>query len=188
MMKKRLTRRAREMIARSLVHFPELSGKTITVGCTRKHLGSASIVYRRGAIARLIIRLKLRKLTYQTIGHELTHLVQALARGERLPTGAVRRRQIPAGEKQCDIWTLARHALFCDDAPTYIEMPPIMREGWLDYAESVRGLCIAAIEKRRTQRLYIQWLEAELAKLGKAPAQKKSPAQLKLPFPGFTRG
>jgi hypothetical protein len=46
LMKKRLTRRAQEMIARALPHFPELNGKTITVGYTRKHLGSASIIYR----------------------------------------------------------------------------------------------------------------------------------------------
>ena len=82
-MKKRLTRRAQEMIARSLPYFPELNGKTITVGYTRKRLGSASIIYRGGKIVRLIIRLKVRKLTYQTIGHELTHLVQALMRGDR---------------------------------------------------------------------------------------------------------
>ena len=82
-MKKRLTRRAQEMIARSLPHFPELNGIMITLGYTRRHLGSASIIYRGGQIARLIIRLKVRKLSYQTIGHELTHLVQALARRDR---------------------------------------------------------------------------------------------------------
>ena len=143
LMKKRLTRRAQEMIARSLPHFPELSGKMITLGYTRRHLGSASIIYHRGKIARLIIRLKVRKLTYQTIGHEL----------------------------------------FCDDPPTYIKMPRIMRERWLDYAEAVRRLCIAAIEKRSTQRLYIQWLETETAKLTKAlPRQKTIAAQLFLPF------
>ena len=48
LMKKRLTHRAFEMIERSLRHFPELHGKTITVGLTRKHLGSASIGYRAG--------------------------------------------------------------------------------------------------------------------------------------------
>ena len=81
LMKKRLTRRASEMIERSLRYFPELHGKTITVGLTRKHLGSASISYRAGAISRLVIRLRVRKVSYQTIGHELTHLVQGLAHG-----------------------------------------------------------------------------------------------------------
>src|SRR4029077_19433799 len=87
LMKKRLTHRAQTMIERSLPYFPELQGKMITVGLTRKHLGSASIGYRAGAITRLIIRLKVRNVTYQTIGHELTHLVQGLARrGPRVPT------------------------------------------------------------------------------------------------------
>ena len=183
LMKKRLTRRAQEMIARSLGYFPELNGQTITVGYTRKHLGSASIAYRRGVITRLIIRLKVRKLTYQTIGHELTHLVQGLARGDRSPPSPVERQRIPSGEKQCDIWTLARHTLFCDDAPTYIRMPRVLREHWLDYAESVRELCLAAIEKRSTHRLYIRWLETEVGKLTKAPRQQQlGPAQLTLPF------
>ena len=182
-MKKRLTRRAQEMIALSLPHFPELNGSTITLGYTRRHLGSASIIYRRGKIAQLIIRLKVRKLTYQTIGHELTHLVQALARRDRSSMDSVDLPEIPSGEKQCDIWTLARHELFCDDPPTYIKMPRIMRERWLDYAEAVRRLCIAAIERRSTQRLYIQWLETEAAKLTKAlPRQKIIAAQLFLPF------
>jgi hypothetical protein len=182
-MKKRLTRRAQEMIACSLPHFPELSGRMITLGYTRRHLGSASIIYRRGQIARLIIRLKVRKLSYQTIGHELTHLVQALALRDRSSMDSVDLPEIPSGEKQCDIWTLARHELFCDDPPTYIKMPRIMRERWLDYAEPVRRLCIAAIQKRSTQRLYIQWLETEAAKLTKAlPQQKIITAQLFLPF------
>src|SRR5947208_7888481 len=81
LMKPRLTRRAREMIERSLPHFPELQGKTITVGYTRKHLGSATVIYRRGSISALVIRLKVRKLNYQTIGHELIHLVQAWRTG-----------------------------------------------------------------------------------------------------------
>jgi hypothetical protein len=182
-MKKRLTRRAQEMIAHSLPHFPELNGRMITLGYTRRHLGSASIIYRRGQIARLIIRLKVRKLSYQTIGHELTHLVQALALRDRSSMDSVDLPEIPSGEKQCDIWTLARHELFCDDPPTYIKMPRIMRERWLDYAEPVRRLCIAAIQKRSTQRLYIQWLETEAAKLTKAlPQQKIIAAQLFLPF------
>ena len=66
---------------RSLICFPELKETTITIGYTRKHLGSATVVYRKGVISRLIIRLKVRKVTYQTIGHELTHLIQGLDRG-----------------------------------------------------------------------------------------------------------
>jgi hypothetical protein len=110
--------------------------------------------------------------------------VQALTRLDRSPPmGSVDLPRIPSGEKQCDIWTLARHELFCDDPPTYIKMPQIMRERWLDYAEPVRRLCIAAIQKRSTQRLYIRWLEAEATKLTKAlPRQKIIHTQLFLPL------
>jgi hypothetical protein len=183
-MKQRLTRRAFEMIQRSLGYFPELKDTTITVGYTRKHLGSATVMYRKGVIHRLIIRLKVRRVTYQTIGHELTHLIQGLAHGDRSGARATDPEKIPSGEKQCDIWTLARDGLFCDDAPTYIKMPRIMRERWPEYSESVRELCIAAIDKRHIHRQYIRWLEDEIRKLPKAPRQEQppSPAQLFLPF------
>ena len=115
-MKRRLTRRAHDMIARSLHLFPELRGATITVGYTRKHLGSATVVYRKEKIARLIIRLHVRKVTYQTIGHELTHLVRGLAHGERARSRSADSAKVPSGEPQCDIWTLARDPLFCDDS------------------------------------------------------------------------
>jgi hypothetical protein len=182
LMKKRLTRRAFEMIERSLRYFPELHGKTITVGLTRKHLGSASISYRAGAISRLIIRLRARKVSYQTIGHELTHLVQGLAHGDRSAPHSVAQSRIPSGEKQCDIWTLARHPLFCDDPPTYLRLPRIVRDQWPRYEKPVRSLCVAAIEKRQSHRLYIRWLESEIRQLTKNLPDKKSGEQMELPF------
>ena len=184
LMKQRLTRRATEMIEHSLGYFPELKDSTITIGYTRKHLGSATVIYRKGIISRLIIRFKVRKLTYQTIGHELTHLIQGLGRGNLNAPRATDPDRIPSGETQCDIWTLARDPLFCDDPPTYIKMPRTMREGWPQYAEAVRELCIAAIEKRHIQRQYIRWLEQEIRELAKAPKRQKStgPGQLFLPF------
>jgi len=183
-MKQRLTRRAHEMIERALELFPELKDAPITVGYTRKHLGSATVVYRKGIISRLIIRLKVRKVTYQTIGHELTHLVQGLAHGDRSKSHSADPAKVPSGEQQCDIWTLARDPLFCDDPPTYIKMPRLIRQRWPDYANQVRDLCIAAIEKRPTHRLYIRWLEQEIGQLAEAPRREKStgPAQLFLPF------
>lgn len=183
LMQQRLTRRAYEMIVRSLRYFPELKDAALTIGYTRKHLGSATVIYRKGVLSRLVIRLKVRKLTYQTIGHELTHLIQGLAHGDRSEKPAANPDRVPSGEKQCDIWTLARDPLFCDDAPTYIKMPRSVRERWPDHAESVRDLCIAAIQKRHTHRQYIRWLEDEIRQLTKAPRQTKTaPAQLTLPF------
>ncbi|HEX9263629.1 MAG TPA: hypothetical protein VF977_04620, partial [Candidatus Binatia bacterium] len=70
-MKQRLTRRTMEMLQRSLSYFPELTDAQITIGYTRKHLGSATVIYRKGVVSSLIIRLRVRKVTYQTIGHEL---------------------------------------------------------------------------------------------------------------------
>lgn len=181
-MKTRLTRRAAAMIERALCHFPELHGKTITVGLTRKHLGSASISYRAGTVSRLIIRLRVRKVSYQTIGHELTHLVQGLRDGDQSTQGASPRSRIPSGEKQCDIWTLARHPLFCDDPPTYLRLPPIVRDQWPRYADSVRALCLAAIEKRPSHRFYIRWLESEIRLLTRSLPKRKSGEQMELPF------
>jgi hypothetical protein len=184
LMKQRLTRRAFEMIENSLRHFPELKDSTITVGYTRRHLGSATVIYRKGVIARLIIRLKVRKVTYQTIGHELTHLIQGLGRGNLTAPRLTDPDRIPAGETQCDVWTLARNPLFCDDPPTYIKMPRAVRDRWPLFAEAVRDLCIAAIEKRPTERRYIRWLEEEIRKLAKTPPRQKAagPTQLALPF------
>jgi len=183
-MKQRVTRRTLEMLQRSLGYFPELKDAVITIGYTRKHLGSATVIYRKGELYRLIIRLRVRKVTYHTIGHELTHLVQGLAYGERFGTRSADPERIPTGETQCDIWTLARDPLFLDDPPTYIKMPRIMRQRWPDYAESVRELCIAAIDKRHTQRQYIRWLEREIGQLAKVPKRERSSCseQLLLPF------
>lgn len=180
-MKRRITRRTQEMIERSLQYFPELGGATITVGYTRKHLGSATVIYRRQKIHRLIIRLRVRRVTYQTIGHELTHLVQGLHYGERELRAA--RSNVPSGEQQCDIWTLARDPLFCDEPPTYIKLPRTIREHWANYALPVRELCIAAIEIRRTHRLYIRWLESQLERLARASrTDQYETGQLLLPL------
>jgi hypothetical protein len=179
LMKKRITRRAESMLHRALSLFPELVNRTITVGYTRAHLGSAILQRPEGADEKLTIRLKVRKLTHNTIGHELTHLVQGLS-GKN---AAGRNSNIPKGEKQCDIWTLARSDLFCDDPPTYLKLKREMRENWSRYAGTIRTLCIAAIEKRKTHRLYIQWLEAEIKKLGtKRLSKQRSDLQLELPF------
>ncbi|MFQ5850219.1 MAG: hypothetical protein ACE5JU_06470 [Candidatus Binatia bacterium] len=181
-MKKRLSRRARSMLQVALRRFPELSGKNITVGYTHAHLGSSVLPRHAGSMAKLTIRLKVRKLTYNTIGHELTHLVQGLC---QFPPRESRRAatKFPRGEKQCDIWTLARSELFCDDAPTYLRLPRAVRKKWPRYAEPVRSLCIAAIKKRQTHRFYIRWLETQIKQLARKELQRSgAPRQLVLPF------
>lgn len=178
-MKRRLTRRALGMLELALRQFPELDGKRITIGYTQAHLGSAVLPRRPTADPKLTIRLKVRKLTYNTIGHELTHLLQGLSRQSALIT------RIPGGEKQCDVWTLARSSLFCDDAPSYLRLPRAVREKWPQYARSVRSLCISAIEKRKSYRFYLRWLEAEIKELPRRPLRKSGEIkQLALPLDG----
>jgi hypothetical protein len=182
-MKRRLSRRVLNMLRNALRHFPELQGKKIIVGYTSAHLGSAVVPLRAGSRAKLTIRLRVRKLAYNTIGHEMTHLLQGLSRihwKEGSPEDAGR---VPSGEKQCDIWTLARSSLFCDDAPTYLRLPRTVRENWPVYARSVRRLCIAALEKRKTHRFYMRWLELRIKDLARRPMSiAKAGDQLTLPF------
>jgi hypothetical protein len=179
-MKRRLTRRALAMLELALRQFPELDGKSITIGYTQAHLGSAVLPRHPTAESKLTIRLKVRKLTYNTIGHELTHLIQGLSRQSAAATT-----RIPAGEKQCDIWTLARSSLFCDDAPSYLRLPRVVRGKWPQYARSVRSLCVVAIEKRKTYRFYLRWLEAEIKQLARVPLRKsREEKQLPLLFDG----
>lgn len=149
-MQKRLNRRLVHMLHNALHHFPELQGQTITVGYTRAHLGAA-------VREQCLIRLRARKVSYNTIGHELTHLVQG-------------QNGIPEGEKQCDIWTLARSPLFCDEAPTYLRLPARVRLHWPAFAYAVRALCLRALEIRKTHRQYIRWLEQELLELSRRSA------------------
>ena len=176
-MKRRLTRRALAMLELALRQFPELDGKGITIGHTKVHLGSAVLPRYPTPESKLTIRLKVRKLTYNTIGHELTHLLQGLSRQSALTT------RIPAGEKQCDVWTIARSSLFCDDAPSYLRLPRGVREKWPQYARPVRSLCVAAIERRKTYRFYLRWLEAEIKQLARGPLRKARDAtQLSLPI------
>ena len=144
-MQNRVARRTILRLQHALQYFPELQGKPITVGYTRAHLGAA-------IPEDFIIRLRARKVSYNTMGHELTHLVQGL-------------RLIPAGEQQCDIWTLARHLLFCDEAPTYLKIPAHVRQAWPAFAGQVHRRCVQALAFRKAHRNYIQWLEKELRAL-----------------------
>jgi hypothetical protein len=163
--------------------FPELKGKPITVGYTSANLGIAIVAQEKDSPPIFAIRIGVRNITYNTIGHELMHLVQGSPEPHPKKTRLQRAQRIPSGEKQCDIWTLARSPLFCDDAPTYLKLPKKIRLNWNAYAAAVRRLCIAAIEKRKSYRLYIRWLEAELKKLAIAPEPTSGGnRQLALPF------
>jgi len=146
-MQKALTADVVQRIKRSLAEFPELSNRLLTVGLTNAAEGTADA---DGMIIRLKVRPR-KPVSYFTIGHELTHLLQS--RGLHL---------VPDGEVQCDVWTLARSTLFLDDRPTYLRPHLWTRANWASYGARVRGLCMEAIERRKTNRRYLAWLNQQL--------------------------
>lgn len=145
-MQKEMTAELMRRIERSLREFPELSDHTITVGVNRSDNlhGSADS---RNMTIRLNPRLR-GGVTYATIGHELTHLLQKPGLGI-----------VPYGEEQCDIWTLARSGLFLDDFPFYLCSHLWKKKTWPGQAATVRALCVEAIQVRKTNRRYKIWLE-----------------------------
>ena len=145
-MKKEMTPAIMSRIERALQEFPEFNGQTITIGLNRATGLHGSAVARE-----MRIRLNPRRragVTYFTIGHELTHLLQKPGLG-----------LVPYGEEQCDIWTLARSELFLDDQPTYLCAHLWDKKNWSAHAAAVRALCVQAIEVRKTNRRYKIWLE-----------------------------
>jgi hypothetical protein len=136
-----------ERIQRCFAEFPELADRNVTVGLTRSADGTAEA-------DRMAIRLNVRPrrpVSCFTIGHELTHLLQRGGLG-----------LVPDGEQQCDVWTLARSAVFLDDRPSYLCAHLWSRENWPAHAGAVRQLCIQAIEERKRNRRYLVWLRAQL--------------------------
>lgn len=89
---------------------------------------------------------------FHVMGHEIIHFIQEIS-------------DIPAGETQCDIWTLVKSELFLDRAPYYLHIPRFTLINWQRCKHMVRKLCIESIEVRKTNRQYIKWLESELIKL-----------------------
>ncbi|MDA1091754.1 MAG: hypothetical protein O3A25_00580 [Acidobacteria bacterium] len=135
-------------LERSLRLFPELGDDPVTVGVTASR-GLDGLAYPSERLIRLN-PYRRRLVTYFTIGHELTHLLQ--------PPGLS---LIPSGEVQCDIWTLARDPLFLDEKPCYL---PIACDGrsWRRHARAVQVLCRRAITERQRNRRYIVWLTEQL--------------------------
>jgi hypothetical protein len=145
-MEKEMTPDLMNRIERALGEFPELLKHKITVGVNRSANLHGSADSRN-----MTIRLNPRPrggVTYATIGHELTHLLQRPGLGV-----------VPYGEEQCDIWTLARSDLFLDDVPFYLCAHLWRKKTWPNYAKAVRSLCIEAIRLRATNRRYKAWLE-----------------------------
>ncbi len=139
-------------------YFPELDGHTVKVGITINADGKADIIGKA-------VYFRSRNVSYYVIGHELTHLLQEME-------------GLPKSERSCDIFTMARGVLFCDEAPNYVKVPKRMidEKGFIkyDFREFVHGTARIAVNlKNSGERRYIQWFERTLKELMVKDAQNQ---------------
>ena len=142
-------------------HFPELNGRTLKVGYTSRD-GTAS-----KHLMKIAIQPGGKVYSYALIAHELTHLIQGSA-------------GIPSGEKACDLWTMARHPLFNEIPPSYLDIPQRIIDDWDAYRDLIREKAIRAIAMRQEGlRRYIRWFENEVARLHRrsSPANARNEAK-----------
>ena len=132
-----------QKVREALQYFPEFDGKRLIVGHDQYHPGSASL-------SDFIISLSKRP-KYFTIGHELVHLIQY-----QFAT-------IPKGEAQCDIFTIARHELFLDLEPSYLQWDG--KIDWETHKLDIHRICREGIRLRQENRKYIYWIRKEIEKL-----------------------
>lgn len=136
------------MVRFALRFFPELEGRGMKIGIARGAHGYASL-------DEPAIWLNPRGLSYQTIAHELVHLLQA-------------RGLVPMGERSCDLYSLARDPLLVDAAPVYLSIPDAFvtpKGGLVDRAPRIfhRTAREALRLREAGERRYIQWFERALA-------------------------
>lgn len=144
----RSRRRILDMVHFALRYFPEVDARELRVGITRRADGYASL-------ESPMIWLNPRGLCYQTIAHELVHLLQ----GKGL---------VPMGERSCDVYSLARDRILVDAAPVYLEIPDVFSspKGGLKPGAAflLHTTAREAIRRRGAgERRYIQWFERRLA-------------------------
>jgi len=130
--------------------FPELEGRTIRVGLTRSAAGLAV-----PGGDELWIHPSL--TSYQSLAHEFVHLLQG-------------KHEVPAGEKSCDVFALARHWTLNDSPPFYVRLPVEFQttEGKIrpECARLICRIARQALERRRTgTRNYISYFEKTLEDL-----------------------
>ncbi len=136
------------MVRIALGYFAELDGTPLRIGLARGAHGYASL-------EEPAIWLNPRGLSYQTIAHELVHLLQAKG-------------LVPMGERSCDIYSLARDRFLVDAAPVYLSIPGALatpsgrlRDG---AARMLHATALEAVRRRQAgERQYIRWFERTLA-------------------------
>jgi len=130
--------------------YPELEGVNIRVGLAQKRgvLGWGSLDPERPGVW-----VRPRQLQLFTIAHEYTHLLQA-------------RGLVPRGERQCDLWALARSPLLVDSQPNYLKLPKVLKRG-RPTNDQAHALCTAArhaiAARAAGDRRYLARFEASLA-------------------------
>src|SRR4029077_18717476 len=129
--------------------YPELEGVNIRVGLAQKRgvLGWGSLDPERPGVW-----VRARQLQLFTIAHEYTHLLQA-------------RGLVPRGERQCDLWALARSPLLVDSQPNYLKLPKVLKRG-RPTNDQAHALCTAArhaiAARAAGDRRYLARFEASL--------------------------
>jgi len=149
--------RIRERLEFARAHFPELDGLSIRVGLARKRgvLGWGSMDPQEPGIW-----VRPRALDLFTIAHELTHLLQA-------------RREVPHGERACDLFALARSPALVDAAPQYLKLPRgWRRDGSLSAAQASalhQAACQALAAREAGRRDYLKAFERSLERMDGGP-------------------
>lgn len=136
------------MVRQAMQYFPELEGSALKLGLARGACGYASL-------EEPAIWLNPRGLCFQTIAHELVHLLQG-------------RGMVPLGERSCDVYSLTRDLLLVDAAPVYLQVPDVLvtaRGGLRPGAARLLHETAREAIRRRTagERQYIRWFEKRLA-------------------------
>lgn len=133
--------------------FPELSGHRVRVDLLpsrSRRLGTASILEDPPRIAfhpGLVDRPPELKAT---AAHELMHLLQWPLR------------QVPNGERACDLYVLARFGTRFPGPPYYLNVPRTARSHWGTWAPVATELARRAlVERAHGRRQYLRWWEAE---------------------------
>jgi len=136
-------------------YFPEMK-QDITIGITRSYDGLA-FQSDEGSV-KLMLDVRRRKgggwkyPTYWTMAHELMHLAQFNSK------------DIPGGERACDIHALSRLSpKLIDDSPSYLVVPRGLRGAWPKEAAGLAHRLAREAVRRRGKglRRYAVWWEKE---------------------------
>jgi hypothetical protein len=145
-------------------HFPELDGQTVKIGITINAPGKADLE-NSGVFFRS------RNVSNYVIGHEFTHLLQGMGK-------------VPAGERSCDVFTLARSIEFCDQGPNYLKIPKRLLDEKGFIRKELRGLVhetakAAVLRRKAGKRRYISWFENSLVDICKENGKGAAVCELK---------